>query len=59
MFYKILMQFCVHDVFGIKFSSFTCYDTVLYYDTTHISLTLLIVINWCASFFANFTMHDI
>jgi hypothetical protein len=49
------MQICVYDVFATKFSSFTCYDTVSYYDTTPISH----VINWCVtSDFCQHGMHD-
>jgi len=50
------MQICVHDVFAIKFSSFTWYDTVSYYDTTLIAL----LINCCAatSDFCQHGKHD-
>jgi hypothetical protein len=55
MFYRISIQISVHDVFAIKFTSFTCYDTVSYYDTTPISH----VINWCVtSDFCQHGMHD-
>jgi hypothetical protein len=40
MFCKISMQIYVHDVFDIKFSSFTCYDTVSTYDITPTSLLI-------------------
>jgi hypothetical protein len=41
MFCIISMQIGVYDVFAIKFSRFTCYDTVSYYDIIP-SLTSLI-----------------
>jgi hypothetical protein len=64
------MQIGVHDVFFIKFFSFTCYDTVSYYDTMHYgcsiinrdggSTTLIShLINWCATLdFCQHDMHD-
>jgi hypothetical protein len=53
IFCRILMSIGVHDVFSIKFSSFSCYDTVY---TTLISH----LINWCATldFFCQYGMHD-
>jgi hypothetical protein len=55
MFYRISMQICGYDAFVITLSSFTCYDTVSYYDTILISL----IINWCAtSAFCMHRMHD-
>jgi hypothetical protein len=49
------MQICVHDVFSIRFSSFTCYDTVLCYDTNFISF----FINCCAALnFCLYETHD-
>jgi hypothetical protein len=53
MFYTISMQICGYHAFVIALSSFTCYDTVSYYDTTLISL----IINWCAT--SAFCMHKI
>jgi hypothetical protein len=47
------MQIGVHDVFALKFFSFTCYVTVSYYDTTIISH----LINRCAT--SDFCQHDI
>jgi hypothetical protein len=55
MFFRISMQIYGYDVFGIALSSFTCYDTVSYYDT---SLTSLFI-NWYAtSDFCQHGMHD-
>jgi hypothetical protein len=55
MFYRISMQICGYDAFVIALFSFTCYDTVSYYDTSLISL----IINWCAtSAFCMHEMHD-
>jgi hypothetical protein len=49
------MQICGYDVFVIALSSFMCYDIVLYYRTSLISL----IINWCAtSVFYMYGMHD-
>jgi hypothetical protein len=49
------MQIYVQDLFGIKFSSTTCYDTVSTYDTTIISL----IFNCTAtSAFCMHVMHD-
>jgi hypothetical protein len=39
------MQICVRDLFAIKLSSFKCYDTISYYDTT-LTLSLLIVVSY-------------
>jgi hypothetical protein len=44
---------CVHDVFAMKFSSFMCYDTISYYDSTTLILTSLI--NVPHQIFANMT----
>jgi hypothetical protein len=44
MFCRISMQMCVYDVFAIRLSSFACYNTVSYYDTTLTSF----FINYCA-----------
>jgi hypothetical protein len=55
MFYIISMEICEYDAFAIAFSSFTCYDTVSYYDTSLIS----VIINWCTiSAFCLHEMHD-
>jgi hypothetical protein len=53
VFCRISMQMCVYDVFTIKFSSFTCYDTVSYFDTT----LIYILINLCAT--TKFCQHGI
>jgi hypothetical protein len=45
----------VHDVFAIKFSSFTCNDTVSYYDTTLISH---LINRYATSDFYQHGMHD-
>jgi hypothetical protein len=49
------MQIYVQDLFGIKFSSTTCYDTVSTYDTTIISL---IFNHTATSAFYMHVMHD-
>jgi hypothetical protein len=49
------MQNCVQDLFKIKFSNSTCYDTVSTYDTTTISL---IINSSDTSSFCMHIMHD-
>jgi hypothetical protein len=49
------MQICVHYVFFIKFSNFTCYDTVSTYDNIFVSLLIIYSVT---SYFCQHGIHD-
>jgi hypothetical protein len=55
MFFKISRWICIHDVFASGFFSFTCHDTVSYYDT---SFTPLFINCHTTSDFYQHDMHD-